>query len=100
MSTDDEREAAKKAQEILSSLTPSTPRTDKIMFALGRAAGIATDGSMKDLSSEAVLHYVRAATALRAVCGQLDRQSLTQKMVDRAKQAVEAWANELNESCQ
>jgi len=95
MSPDDERKAAKEAQEIVSSLTRSTPRTDKIIFALRHAAGVATEGSLKDLSSEAALHYVRAATALGAVCGQLDRLSLTQEMIDRAKQAVEAWVNEL-----
>lgn len=96
MNIDDERDAAKKAQEVLSSLTRSTPRTDKIISVLGHAGTIATEGSLKDLSSEAALQYVRAATALRAVCGQLDRHALTQEMIDRVKQAVDAWVNELN----
>jgi len=94
MSTDDERGAAKKAQEILSSLTPTTPRSDQILIALGNAAAIATEGSM-NVPSEAMVNYVRAATALRAVFLQLEQKKLSQGMIDRAKQAVEAWVNEL-----
>ena len=91
MSTDDERKAA---QEVLRSLTLSTPRTDEIIFALGRAAGIATEGSI-GLSGKTALNYVRAATALRAVCLQLDQQRLTQQMINRAKLAVDDWVSEL-----
>jgi hypothetical protein len=94
MSTDDERKAAKKAQEVVGSLTPSTPRTDKTIILLGHAAGIATEGSM-NVSSEATLNYVRAATALRAVCNGLEDRRLTHEMIDRAKQAVDAWVSEL-----
>jgi len=94
MSTDDERGAAKKAQEILSSLTPTTPRSDQILIALGNAAAIATEGSM-NVPSEAMVNYVRAATALRAVFLQLEQKKLSQAMIDRTKQAVEAWVNEL-----
>jgi len=89
-----ERRTAEKAQEILSSLTPSTPRTDRIIFALRHAAGIATEGSV-NVSREAMVNYTRAATALRAVCLQLDQRALTQEMLDRAKQAVGAWLNGL-----
>ena len=42
-----------------------------------------------------MVNYTRAATALRAVCLQLDQRALTQEMLDRAKQAVEAWVSEL-----
>ena len=94
MSTDDERGAAKKAQEILSSLTPTTPHSDQILIALGNAAAIATEGSM-NVPSEAMVSYVRAATALRAIFLQLEQKKLSQGMIDRAKQAVEAWVNEL-----
>ena len=94
MSTDDERGAAKKAQEILSSLTPTTPHSDQMLIALGNAAAIATEGSM-NVPSEAMVNYVRAATALRAVFLQLEQKKLSQGMIDRAKQAVEAWVNEL-----
>ena len=73
MSTDDERSAAKKAQEILSSLTPTTPHSDQILIALGHAAGIATEGSM-NVPSETMVNYVRAATALRAVFLQLEQK--------------------------
>jgi hypothetical protein len=97
MSADDERKAAEKAQEVLSSLTPSTTRTDKVIFALSHAAGIATEGSI-GLSGETAMNYVRAATALRAVCFQLEKQYLTQEMIDRARQAVEAWVSELQRS--
>jgi hypothetical protein len=94
MSVDDERQFAKKAEETLTSLTLSTPRTDEIISALARAAGKATEGSI-GLSGETALNYVRAATALRAVCLGVARQRLTQEMIDRAKLAVEAWASEL-----
>jgi hypothetical protein len=62
MSVDDERQAAKKDEETLTSLTLSTPRTDEIISALARAAGKATEGSI-GLSGETALNYVRAATA-------------------------------------
>jgi len=52
MATDDERKAIKKAQEILCSLTLSTPRTDQIIFALGYAAGIAAEGSTSVSSTD------------------------------------------------
>ncbi len=94
MSSDDESKAARRAQEIVRSLTPSTPRTDRLIILLGHAAGIATEGSM-NVSSEATLNYVRAATALRAVCYGLENQRLAQEMIDRAKQAVDAWVSEL-----
>jgi len=94
MSIDDERQAAKKAEEALMSLTLSTPRTNEIVFALGRAAKIAAEGSI-GLSGKTALNYVRAATALRAVCLQLERQRLTQEMIDHAQLAVEAWVSEL-----
>ena len=94
MSTDDKRGAAKKAQEILSSLTPTTPHSDQILIALGNAAAIATEGSM-NVPSEAMVNYVRAATALRAVCLQLEQRNLSQEMIDRAKKAVEVWVTQL-----
>jgi hypothetical protein len=47
-------------------------------------------------SSETMPSYVRAATALRAVCLQLDQRSVTHEMIERAKQAVKAWANDLH----
>jgi hypothetical protein len=94
VTADVERNAARKAEDILSSLTLSTPPADEIIFALREAASLATEVSL-EVSSEAVAIYVRAATALRAVCGQLDQRSLTQEMLDRAKQAVEAWVKAL-----
>jgi hypothetical protein len=94
MTTDVEREAARKAKDLLSSLTLSTPPAEEIIFALQEAASLATEGSL-EASSEAAPNYVRAATALRAVSGQLHQRSLAQEMLDRAKQAVEAWVNAL-----
>jgi hypothetical protein len=94
MSVDDERQAAKKAEETLTSLTVSTPRTDEIIHALAHAANKATEGSI-GLSGETALNYVRAATALRAMCWGIARQRLTQEMLDRAKLAVKAWVREL-----
>ena len=64
------------------------------MLAFREAASLATEGSV-DVSSEVMVNYTRAATALRAVCLQLDQRALTQEMLDRAKQAVEAWVSEL-----
>jgi hypothetical protein len=84
-----EREAARKAKAILSSLTLSTCPADEIIFELQEAASLATEGSLK-VSSEAASNCVRAATALRAISGQLDQRSLAQEMLDCAKLAVEA----------
>jgi hypothetical protein len=94
MTSDVERKASSKARDILGSLTISTSPTDEIMIALQEAASLATEGSV-NVSSEAVVNYTRAATALRAVCLQLDQRSLTEEMLGRAKQAVEGWVSEL-----
>jgi len=48
------------------------------MVALSRAAGIATEGSI-GLSGKTARSYVRAATALGAVCLQLERNALRKK---------------------
>ena len=64
------------------------------MLAFQEAARRATEGSV-NVSSEAMVNYAGAATALRAVCLQLDQRSLTEEMLDRAKKAVEAWVSEL-----
>jgi hypothetical protein len=45
MSTDEERAVAKEAQQILSLLTPSTPRLEKNVLNLAHAATVATEGS-------------------------------------------------------
>ena len=87
-----ERNASSKAKDILGSLTVSTSPTDEIMLALQEAASRVTEGSV-NVSSEAMVNDTRAATALRAVCLQLDKRSLTEEMLDRAKKAVEAWVN-------
>ena len=94
MTSNVERKASTKAKDILGSLTVSTSPTDEIMLALQEAASRATEGSV-NVSSKAMANYTRAATALRAVCLQLDQRSLTQEMLDRAKQAVEVWVSEL-----
>ena len=94
MTSNVERNASSKAKDILGSLTVSTFPTDEIMLALQEAASRVTEGSV-NVSSEAMVNYTRAATALRAVCLQLDKRSLTEEMLDRAKKAVEAWVSEL-----
>ena len=74
-SSDEERKAAEKAQAVIRSLTPTTQRTDAIIFGLRYAASLATDANTKTVSSEAALRNIRgeAATALNGVCGLLDR---------------------------
>jgi hypothetical protein len=88
----EERSAAEKAQVVLRTLTPSTPRTDEIVHRLRHAAGLADAASNQGFSSERALNDIRgeASTALKGVVGSLDtgQHPLTKAMIDRAKAAV------------
>ena len=90
----DERRAAEDAREILSSLTPSTPRTTRIIFHVApRREG--RDGRLCECFARSDGELCARGNGARAVCLQLDQRALTQEMLDRAKQAVEAWLNGL-----
>jgi hypothetical protein len=100
MDYSEERTAAKRAEIVLNSLVPTTPRTDANTFAVRYAAATARD-AIKNMSSEAALDAARgeASTALNGVCGLMDRQALTRDIIDRARRAVAAWLGELEKRC-
>jgi hypothetical protein len=91
----EERSAAQKADMVLRTLTPSTPRTDEILRTLRHAADLADAASKQGFSSEKALNDIRgeASTVLRGVAGSLDtgQHPLTEALIDRAKTAVTNW---------
>jgi hypothetical protein len=91
---EDELKAAKNAQAVLGGLTPSSTRTDRIIFVLRYAANVAATAALiRGLESKKALATIReeAATSLNAVCRMLDKRILTQDAIDEADRAVEAW---------
>ena len=97
--TNDERDAAKEAQAVLSSLVPSSPRTNAQLDTLREAADIANAAIMQNnFSSQTDLNAKRgeAATALRRVSGSLaSGRPLTQDLLSCARIALEAWLSSL-----
>lgn len=95
MASNEERKAAEKALAVIHSLTPTTPRTDAIIFSLRYAAGLARDASQPGFPRDAALNRLRgeAAMALNGVCALLEKRTLTLEMIDRARNAVAAWLN-------
>ena len=93
----EERKAAKNAQTILGTLTPSSARTDRTIFVLHYAANLAKTGTLARLESRQALDGVRieAATALNEVCRWLDRGHLPQDAIDQATNAIVAWLEAL-----
>jgi hypothetical protein len=95
---EEERKAAKNAKAVLGGLTPSSTRTDRIIFVLRFAANVAAANMLtRHLESKMALDAIRdkAAKSLNAVCSLLDRRRLTQDVIDQANRAVEAWLNAL-----
>jgi hypothetical protein len=92
MSTDDERKALEKAQAVLSTLAPTTARTDAITSPLQEASRLVSVASAQGFSSDAALNNLRgeASIALSGVAGSLGGPNLTQDLIDRAKRAVAA----------
>ncbi len=92
----EERKAAENAKAILG-LTPSSARTDRIIFVLRYAANLAKTGTLVRLESRHALDGARieAATALNEVCGLLDRRRLPKEAIDQATNAVVAWLEAL-----
>jgi hypothetical protein len=93
----EERKAAENARAILGTLTPSSARTNRIIFVLRYAANLAKTGTLTRLESRRALDGARieAATALNQVCRLLDRRQLCQDAIDRARNAVVAWLEAL-----
>ena len=91
----DERNAAKKAEAVLNSLVPSSPRTNAQLDTLRQTADIANAAIMQNnFSSQTDLNAKRgeAATALRGGPGSwASGRPLTQDLLSRARIAVEAW---------
>jgi hypothetical protein len=86
----DERKAVEQARETLSTLTPTTARTDAIVQDLRYASGLMARAASKGSSSEMALNDLRgdASTALNAVTSALDRRTLTKEVIDKARQAI------------
>jgi hypothetical protein len=95
-STNDERKAAEQAKTALSSLTPTTPRTDATVVALRMAADRATK-AISGFPSEAALDAVRgeASAALYEASHSLHRGELTRDIIDRARRIADAWLDGL-----
>jgi Tfp pilus assembly protein PilN len=95
----DERNAAKRAEAVLNSLVPSSPRTNAQLDTLRQTADIANAAIMQNnFSSQTDLNAKRgeAATALRGVSGSwASGRPLTQDLLSRARIAVEAWLSSL-----
>jgi hypothetical protein len=74
----DERNAAKKAEAVLNSLVPSSPRTNAQLDTLRQTADIANEAMQNNFSNQTDLNAKRgeAATALRGVSGSLERLRL------------------------
>ena len=95
--TKEERKAAENAKAILGRLTPSSARTDRMIFILRYAANLAASGALVRMESKKDLNAIReeAARLLNAVCGLLDKKRLTQDAIDEANRAVTGWLNAL-----
>jgi len=97
--TNDERKAVERAQATLATLTPTTPRDDAIAFDLRYASRLMADDAarMGGFAGEATLNDLRedAAIKLNSVAVSLDRRTLTQDMIDKAREAVAAVLDQL-----
>jgi hypothetical protein len=93
----EERKAAENAKATLGALTPSSTRTDRIIFVLRHAANLAKTGTLTRLESRHALDAARieAAAALNKVCRLLDRAHLSQDAVNQAMNAIVAWLKAL-----
>ncbi len=94
---DDERKAVERAQPTLSTLTPATPRDDAIAFDLRYASRLMTEAMAKGGAGEEAINRLRAdaLNALDAVAISLDRRTLTQEMIETARQSVAAVLDQL-----
>jgi hypothetical protein len=94
---EEERKAAIDAKAILDRLTPSSARSEPIVFGLRSAANLARKETLTRLESRAALDRLHdeAAMSLYAVCRLLDKAQLTQETLEQARRAVSAWLNAL-----
>ncbi len=78
------------AEPVLSTLTPATARDNATLSALRHASWLMTEAITKRFSSDAALNDLRheALNKLSKVAGSLDAGTLTQDMIERARQAV------------
>jgi hypothetical protein len=95
--TKEERKAAENAKAILARLTPSSARTDRMIFILRYAANLVASAALIRLESKKDLNAIReeAARSLNAVCSLLDKRRLTQDAIDEANRAVTGWLKAL-----
>jgi hypothetical protein len=97
--TTDERKAIEQVQAALGTLTPATARDDATAFDLRYAARFMTEAMANRYSGERHLNALRASgsNALSAVAVSLDRRTLTQNMIETARQAVAALLDQAPE---
>jgi hypothetical protein len=96
MTYNDERQAARKAQAVITSLTPRSQRTDANVFAIRYAAGTARD-AVTNQPHEGILNDARieASSVLGGLQGLMEVSAVTPDMIERARKAVAAWLREL-----
>jgi hypothetical protein len=95
---EEERKAARNAKAVLGGLTPSSPRTDRIIFVLRYATNLAATAALiRGLESKKALDATReeAATILNLICSLLEKRILTQDAIGRADRAIDAWLSAL-----
>lgn len=97
---EDERKIAGKAKAVLSSLVPSSPRSQTKLSVIGRAFLVATNKASDHLHSrEEALNIARrnAAAALNGIYELLGKGRVPQGMIDQARDDVDAWLKALTD---
>jgi hypothetical protein len=96
-SIDDELNAAKEAEAIIKSLSPSTHCDRETLDKLRRAYQFAT--VQPNFSSQTKLTNIRhdVVLKLKELCDALEKGRAAQQIIDAAKRAVEAWLKALAE---
>jgi hypothetical protein len=96
MSYDDERQVARAAQAVITSLTPQMQRTERYVVAV-RFAAVTAGAAVKNRPNEGALDDARteAATVLGGLHGLMELNAVPPDMIERARNAVTAWLREL-----
>ena len=92
---DEELEAAKAAQAVISTLSTSALNSN-VVAALRSATSVATN-AITTFPSEGPLNEARhtVGIALSDLIAALDEGPITEDKIDKAKGAIEAWMNQL-----
>jgi hypothetical protein len=92
-SIDDERNAAKEAEAIIRSLSPSTPCDRETVNKLRGANRLAIEAMKGNFSSQTALNDARNDVGLKLppLCKALDKGPAPRETIEAAKRAIEAW---------